>query len=308
MCNITALCTFRHFAVVCFFTLTVAATAFAQDSPGNQPDPQQSPAPQPSPSPTLEHQFLKNILRDQRDIWTAPFSLHQSDARWILPLTASSAILFATDRHSAGELDEPGDTRDRLRISSDISRGGSFYTTSAVAGTFYLIGRTRNNYRARETGVLAMEALIDSSFVTTVLKTASQRPRPTVDDASGEFFDKGSSFPSGHASSIWSVATVIASEYGQHRPLLRFASYGLAAAVSMSRYTGQKHFLSDVLVGSAIGYGIGTYVYRTHHDPSTDSADHQTKHKRLKSKLIPFAYPIYSGPERSYGLAVSWPQ
>lgn len=177
----------------------------------------------------------------------------------------------------------------------------------AIAGTFYLVGRTTHNSRARETGLLSMEALLDSGLVTSALKIASQRPRPNVDDASGEFYDKGSSFPSGHAASAWSVATVIASEYGQHRPLVLVATYGVAAAVSMSRYTGQNHFLSDVLVGSAIGYGIGRYVYRAHHDSLVDQADGPTKHSKLKSKLIPFTFPIYSGAQRSYGLAMSWP-
>jgi len=307
MCISNAVYRFRHFAIVCFLTIVFSGAVFAQDFPDNQPDAQAAPTPQASPSPSLEHQFLKNILRDQRAIWTAPFSLHQNDVKWIAPLTVSSAILFATDRHTAGELLEPGDHSTRLRISSDISRLGSFYSCSAIAGTFYLIGRTGQSDRARETGLLSMEALLDSGIVTSVLKVASQRPRPTVDDASGEFYDRGSSFPSGHAASAWSVATVIASEYGQHRPVVRFAAYGLAAAVSMARYTGENHFLSDALVGSAIGYGIGRYVYRAHHDPSIDLSTGQTKHKRLKSKLIPVTYPIYSGAERTYGLALSWP-
>jgi len=307
MCSSIAEYGLKHFVIVCLLTIVFASAAFGQDSANNEAGAQASPTPQATPSPSLEHRFLKNILRDQRAIWLAPFSVHQSDAKWIAPLAASSAILLATDRRSAGELAEPGDHRTRTRISSDISRSGSFYTTGGIAATFYLMGRATHNQRARETGLLSMEALIDSGIVTKALKTASQRPRPTIDDASGEFFDKGSSFPSGHAASAWSLATVIAFEYGQHRPLVRFTAYGLAAAVSMSRYTARKHFLSDALIGSAIGYGIGRYVYRTNHDPSLDGVKGQTPRKRLKSKLIPFTYPIYSGAERSYGLAMCWP-
>ncbi|HET6975839.1 MAG TPA: phosphatase PAP2 family protein [Pyrinomonadaceae bacterium] len=280
---------------------------YAQDSPSEDPDAEPSPTPQASPSTSLEHRFLKNIIQDQRAIWTAPFSLHHSDVNWIAPLSVSSAILFATDRRSAGEMTEPGNHRTRLRISADISQGGSFFPVSAIAGTFYLVGRTTHDSRARETGLLSMEALLDSGLVTSALKVASQRPRPNVDDASGEFYDKGSSFPSGHAASAWSVATVIASEYGPHRPLVLVATYGLATAVSMSRYTGQNHFLSDVLAGSAIGYGIGRYVYRAHHDSLVDQADGPTRHSKLKSKLIPFTFPVYNAAQRTYGLALSWP-
>ena len=296
-----------HLAAVCALIILAFTNVFAQSpTTGAPPAARPSPTPQAAPSPSLERRFFTNILRDQRAIWTSPFNTNRADAKWIAPLGISTAVLFATDRRSAGEMAENGDNQTRLRISRDISRGGSFYTTGAIAGTFYLIGRTTKNRRARETGLLGVEALLDSGIVVTALKTVTQRPRPSVDDASGEFFDGGSSFPSGHAASVWSLATVIAYEYGRRRPLVRFGVYGLAIAVSISRYTGRNHFLSDVLVGSAIGFGIGRYVYRTNHDPSMDSTDGQTKSMGARSKLIPFTSPIYSRANRAYGLALAW--
>jgi membrane-associated phospholipid phosphatase len=201
-------------------------------------------------------------------------------------------------------LDDNNQTR--LRISRDISQGGAVYTTGGIAATFYLVGRATKNARARETGLLGVEALIDGAIVSTALKAFSQRPRPAVDDASGEFFDRGNSFPSGHAISAWSMATVIAQEYGKHRPVVRFGAYGLATMVSISRYTGRNHFLSDVLVGSAVGYGVGRYVYRTHHDTSLDNPEGEIKPQQNHSKLIPFTSPLYSRASRSYGLALGW--
>lgn len=292
-------------SMTCALIIAVSAGAFAQSFEGSiATQPERSPAPQAKPSPSLESRFFKNILRDQRAIWTSPFRAGRGDLKWLAPLGLSTITLIATDRHTAGELVEGGDHPTRQRISRDISYGGSLYAAGGVAATFYLIGRTAHNTRARETGLLGAEALIDSGIVTEALKAASQRPRPRVDDASGEFFDRGNSFPSGHASSAWSLATVIAYEYGQHRPLVRLSAYGLASAVSLSRYTGRNHFLSDVLVGSALGYGIGRYVYRTHHDASLDSSDGATTKNR--SKLIPLTSPLYSRPSRSYGLALAW--
>lgn len=297
----------RRIALICAVVILASASAFAQGSANDaRPAAAPQPTPKATPSPSLESRFFKNILRDQRAIWTAPFKVERTDLKWLAPLGISTAALFATDRRTARELAENGEDRSRLRISRNISRGGSIYTTSAIAGTFYLIGRTTGNARARETGLLGLEALIDSELVVTVLKTATQRPRPDVDDASGEFFDGGRSFPSGHAASAWSLATVFAYEYGQHRPLVRFGAYGLATIVSISRYTGQKHFLSDVLVGSAIGFGVGRYVYRTNHDSSLDGGDGSAKTGGARSKLIPFASPIYNRAERAYGLALAW--
>ncbi|HKR02401.1 MAG TPA: phosphatase PAP2 family protein, partial [Pyrinomonadaceae bacterium] len=284
-------------------TLT-SANAFAQNPRGGAPQP--SPTPQTKPTPSLESRFFRNMLRDQRAIWTSPFHVRRDDAKWIIPFGLSAAALVATDRKTAGALDDDNDSQPRLRISRDISQGGALYTTGAVAATFYLVGRATKNARARETGLLGAEALINGEIVSNALKLASQRPRPRVDDASGEFFDGGRSFPSGHAVNAWSMATVIAYEYGQHRPLVRFGAYGLATVVSLSRYTGRNHFLSDVLVGSAIGYGIGRYVYRTHHDPSLDAVEGETKHAENHSKLIPVTSPLFSRASRSYGLALVW--
>jgi membrane-associated phospholipid phosphatase len=284
------------FAIAAF-----ATTAFGQTQPTAG-----GPQVQPTPTPSLEKKFFINLLRDQKAIWTSPFSLHRSDAKWIAPLGISAAVLWGTDRRTAGELIEPGNHQTRLNISKAISRGGSFYVTGGVAAGFYFVGRARHDSRARETGLLSAEALIDGAIVVSALKAISQRPRPTIDHASGEFFDRGSSFPSGHAVGAWSVATVIAYEYGPHHPLIRYGAYGIATVVSLSRYTGSNHFLSDVLVGSALGFGIGRYVYHQHHDRSLDQEAGKTKTSFMRSKFFPLIAPNYSARGHVYGATLDW--
>src|SRR5258708_14641265 len=262
--------------------------------------PASPPTPQPSPTPTLERRFLKNILRDQRAIWTSPLHLQKEDAKWLVPLRLSTAALIATDRRTADALH---DDRTRLNVSHAISNVGSGYGAGSIAGAFYLIGWATHNARARETGLLGGEALIDSGTVSAVLKSSTQRPRPRAGKERGDFFDGGLSFPSGHSIAAWSLATVVANEYRDNR-LVQISAYGLAAAVSVSRYTGRNHFLSDVLVGSAIGYGIGRYVYRTHHDPTLESITQERP--RSPSKLLPFIVPRYERAARNYGVALVW--
>jgi len=294
---------------LCFAILLI----LSQPTPGQTPqanNADNSPASIPTPSPTPvrnpEKDFFVNILRDQRAIWTSPFHLSRDDAKWAIPLTLSFSALLASDRHTSGGLAENGENLKRIRISEDISQLGAAYTTGGVAAGFYLIGRATHNARARETGVLAMESLIDSTIVVEALKGISQRQRPTVDHSSGEFWDGGSGFPSGHTITAWSVATVIAQEYGQHQPLVRFGAYGLATAVGIARYTGRKHFLSDVLAGGAMGYGIGRYVYRKHHDPTLDSLDGKQTSSLFHSRLFPLVAPHYNSATQTYGAMLAW--
>ena len=145
--------------------------------------------------------------------------------------------------------------------------------------------------------------MIDSAIVVTALKEITQRRRPLAAKGRGDFFDGGSSFPSGHSIEAWSLATVIANEY-HDRPLVQIAAYGIAGAVSVARFTGQQHYLSDVLVGSAMGYGIGRYVYHAHHRKSLNSNDEQEAGSR--SRAWPLIAPEYDRRAHEYGVALAW--
>ena len=280
--------------VLCAIILSIASSVQAQ-TPVATP----SPKPQASATPTLEHEFFKNILRDQKAIWTSPFHLHGRDARWLAPLGLGTAALIATDRRTG---DEMAEFHNQLNASRVISYIGSGYGVGGIAGTFYLVGRATHNQRARETGVLGTEALIDSAIVVTTLKEITQRRRPSAGISRGDFFDGGSSFPSGHSIEAWSLAAVIASEYHDHR-LVQVSAYGIASAVSIARFTGRQHYLSDVLVGSAMGYGIGRYVYHAHHRKSSDANDEEESGVR---RSWPLVFPQYDRRAREYGVGLAW--
>src|SRR5258707_14437057 len=95
-------------------------------------------------------------------------------------------------------------------------------------------------------------------------------------------------------------------------PLTSIFVYGLASAVSASRITGKQHFPSDVLVGSAIGWLEGMYVYRKHHDPRVGGGDWETYAEsqesgerstgNLGSPYVPLDSWVYPALDRLAGL------
>jgi membrane-associated phospholipid phosphatase len=281
--------------------LFVILFSIALSAPAQTPTASPSPTPQPAASPSLEKQFFRNVLHDQKAIWTSPFHLHPRDARWLAPLGIGTAALIATDRRTGDEIAE---SHKQLNASRIVSYAGSGYGVGGVALTFYLVGRAKHDDRARETGLLGAEALIDSAVVVTALKEITQRSRPLGGKDRGDFFDGGSSFPSGHSIEAWSLATVIANEY-HDRPLVQMAAYGIAGAVSVARFTGQKHYLSDVLVGSAMGYGIGRYVYHAHHRRASAGSGEEQE-SREPSRAWPLIAPQYNRHAREYGVALAW--
>ena len=286
----------------CFLIIGVLAivVAAARSTAAQIPSPSPSPTPNVSAKPSLEHEFFKNILRDQKAIWTAPLHLQTSDGRWLAPLTIGTAALIATDQSTGDEIAESNSQVDASRI---ISYTGSGYGAAAVAGTFYAFGRVKHDQRARETGLLATEALVDSGILVTALKEITQRTRPTGGRSRSDFLDGGSSFPSGHTISAWSVATVIANEY-HDKPLVPVVAYGMATAVGIARFTGHNHYLSDVLVGSAMGYGIGRYVYKIHHLKTSVSGGGEEESR--VSKRWPMIVPDYNRQAKEYGVALAW--
>jgi hypothetical protein len=252
----------------------------------------------PKPNPSLEREFFKNILSDQKAIWTAPFHLERRDTKWVVPAGIGLMALVTTDRITGDEMFE---SQRQLKASHAISYGGSVYGLGAVASTFYLIGRKNNDYRARETGLLSAEALVNSMIAGATLKGITQRARPMDGRERSEFFDGGSSFPSGHSTQAWAVATVIAHEY-KDRLAVQIAAYGIASAVSVARFTGHKHYLSDVLAGSALGYSIGKFVYKTRHRRTLNEEDDGEIGKSARLLIT----PQFNRQAQQYGVALTW--
>jgi membrane-associated phospholipid phosphatase len=218
-----------------------------------------------------EKHFVRNLATDQRIIWTSPLKARSYRLKFILPFALSTIALIAADKAVAREVSEgpPGHLFD---VSHGISYAGSV-GVAGFAGMFYGVVALEHRDRARETGLLAGEALVDSEIVSEVLKLTTRRERPgtsdgraRVDDARGAFGSGGSSFPSGHAIASWTVASVFAERYPD-KPLVKYSAYGVAGLVSIARVTGRNHFPSDVAVGSVLGYLIGRYVVRIHSRP-----------------------------------------
>ena len=210
---------------------------------------------------SLSTHLLKVFLEDQKAIWTCPAHVHLVDADWLIPLGAATGIMLATDTEYSKHL---SNSPSRIKYSGDVSN----YGIGAIAGVgagFYFIGYLTHDEHKRETGFLAGEAALDSLVPTYVIKYAFGRERPLQDNYRGDFFEGGVSFPSEHSAAAWSIASVIAHEYPG--PLTSILAYGAASAVSFSRITAKQHFPSDVLIGSTIGWLVGAYVYRTHHNP-----------------------------------------
>jgi membrane-associated phospholipid phosphatase len=246
---------------------------------------------------------LSNILHDQRGIWTAPLHAHRSDAIWIVPLAGVTAMAFAEDNRALAAASTSPNSVHAGNYFSDIASG---YTLGGAVAGMYVIGKITHNENVRETSMVALEALLDAEIVTESLKFTTNRIRPGEGPASGNFWADGrppgggeteiyttnGSFPSGHTTAAFAMAHVLVDETPGHR-WLHIGLWTLATGVGAARVIGRDHFPSDVVVGGALGYLVGGYVYRQRS---------QFYQKGLKTVSLS---PIYNATTRTYGMGVS---
>lgn len=124
------------------------------------------------------------------------------------------------------------------------------------------------------------EALAVSLLLNAGTKYVVQRPRPyayhrdprVAAYAASQGKDSHLSFYSGHAALAFTAATTggylfaTRSQSTGARAAIWGSGATVAAATSVLRVRAGKHYYSDVLVGAALGVGVGFLVPRLHHD------------------------------------------
>ena len=137
---------------------------------------------------------------------------------------------------------------------------GAVYTQAGTAVGLYVIGRyvlphTDGESKTNKVSHLGFDLLrgvIVSQALTQAIKVAVRRDRPTGECCA---------FPSGHASATFATAAILERHLGYRAAWPTFLVAGYVAA---SRMHDNRHFLSDVLFGSALGIASGWTVVGRH--------------------------------------------
>jgi membrane-associated phospholipid phosphatase len=235
--------------------------------------PAAAPAPVPPPAAAYERPvswklLFSNVVHDQARMWTFPARLVQGqDAIPTAAVLGTTAGLLALDPVEAGYFRRtPG-----FHGFNNLLTGNATALGTIIAPlSLYAAGLIRKDPKMQRTAMLAGEAVVDAEILTTVLKDATRRVRPAAFPPGGNYsdswFESGGSFlrgnggfPSGHTIAAFSVATVIARRYGNHR-WVPYVAYSVAALVGFSRLSLLSHFSSDVFVGGVLGYSISRFI------------------------------------------------
>ena len=128
--------------------------------------------------------------------------------------------------------------------------------------------------------VITADALSISMMAAAVygLKYTVSRTRPNGED--------NVSFPSGHTAKAFLGATLLAHEYGHISPWIPIAGYGVATATGVLRVLNNYHYVSDVLVGAAIGILTAELGYWAKDAIFKRYSLHRTKRMQMHNHIL----------------------
>jgi membrane-associated phospholipid phosphatase len=217
--------------------------------------------------------LLRHIATDQKRIWTFPVPAARGKG-WkpVLGVIGITAGLIALDPYDTPFFNSASYQGNPAvhRIGHVLSGNSTGLFIGAVPISFYVAGLIHKDTYSTNTALLAGEAVVNAEIVNIAIKDIGRRLRPIDVGQNGNFndtwFDSKNrsvggfgSFPSGHTAAAFSVATVFAERYRNHR-WVPWVAYGLAGVVGLSRLNVQAHFPSDVFFGAALGYSVSHFV------------------------------------------------
>ena len=232
----------------------------------------------------LDRDYFKGIFSDIAHTASSPLIWDRSDwitAGWI---AGGTGMFIALDEeiNSAFKNNRSIYTEKLMDIFEPFGNGA--FTVPALA-TVYFLSHFHENEKAKRTALIATESFLITGLYTTVLKYSFGRHRPRTGNSSTSFdgFSTNrneNSFPSGHTSTAFAIATVIANEY-EKTPYIKPISYGIATLTGLSRINYEAHWASDVFLGAALGYFTSKTLLRLHNNKK---GQHFTIYPRADSR------------------------
>lgn len=226
-------------------------------------------------------------LEDAAGFYTAPFAWDGESVVHASVFSGATLLAFAAD----------GGLRKEMLTVQHSSLNRVFYTTELLGqlrgwqyacGAMYATGWLAGDDEVRVTGRLMIESIIIGGVTAIVVQTGLGRSRPFVEKGAFDFNpfttqEKHLAFPSGHAVVAFGMASVLAERVDE--PVFDVAVYSLATISVIGRVYQDKHWLSDIVVGSAIGLATGLYV--SHRQEQREQNSQTLKRERFSWNISP---------------------
>lgn len=205
--------------------------------------------------------ILGRLGEDFKYLATSPTRLDKTSAFITLGLLGVGGLLYVQDEairdyaqdHRSSFLDNLADVGTLVGYPYCVGLAGLW------GGAGYLV----KNEKMKTTSLLSLESFVVANTISISFKLSTGRARPKRDRGSNSYSPfsldmSDTAFPSGHATAIFSIASVFADQY--QSPWAGLLAYGLAFLSAWERISDDKHWASDVFGGMVLGTVVGKSV------------------------------------------------
>jgi membrane-associated phospholipid phosphatase len=204
------------------------------------------------------------------DVWDAFTHTLSSPSRWDSGDWVAAGLI--TGGVAASSMFEEGLRKtirgSRSQAGDVLARLGFWYGTPYVTVPATLLtyggGLAFGSDGVRNTGMMMMDVLLLVGLVQQPARMIAGRARPELGEGHLSFkpfttANGRASFISGHAWSAFGISNILARQIDQGWAYVTF--FSLAGIAGWSRLYADKHWLSDVLAGSILGYLTSTTIW-----------------------------------------------
>jgi membrane-associated phospholipid phosphatase len=226
-------------------TACALALGLALGAPPAPQDPQIPNPPEDQQPAGIErpfHDLFSNLTHDIR-------ALPSAETTVILAAGTTVALLALPADDNLSAWAERGANPSYTRVGSVLGNG---WLQAGGAVAAYAIGRARKQPMLTHVGVDLIRAQLLNGIATRGLKIAANRRRPSGGNHS---------LPSGHSSAAFATAAVLGRHYGWK---IALPAYAAAGFIGWTRVHDNAHWVTDVLVGGAVGTLVGRTITRGH--------------------------------------------
>jgi membrane-associated phospholipid phosphatase len=212
----------------------------------------------------INKRYIGSYFSDFPRVLSAPARYTRKDWTTVAIVVAGTGTVLTLDR-SIKKWVQANRNSFFDQTSRIIEPFGNEYSPYIV-GAMYLTGVLTKDRRMEHVSLVSAKSLFFSTLLTAGSKQLVRRRRPSYTDDPfqiNSMFQGGrewTSFPSGHANTVFTVATAIALQY-KEKKWVPYVAYGIAGLTGVSRIYDNRHWATDVLMGAAMGHFITRTVY-----------------------------------------------
>jgi hypothetical protein len=226
--------------------------------PSKDVPPVELPPAKPDPDQVLSWDYAKKTVEDGWSLLTAPTRWDTTD--WLIAggvaAATGGAMLLDTNLRRTVQDNRTHGGDNAAQIVTNLG----LIVPAAGAVTSYVLGEALGDEKAKQRAADVVEATILGTALVYSMNFLAGRSKPEDNRGSQDYhpFNISGSLPSFHTAEAFTAAAVAAEHWDN--PWVSVLAYGLATGVGASRIYLDKHWLSDTVLGAAIGIVVGKTV------------------------------------------------